>query len=78
MLNKLRPYLCWNSVAHQNAIGKQDENIQQGDDTRKLGAINLVSDSDVTYLPREQVCYQKLSLANRCYCYIFSEIILHY
>lgn len=60
MFNKLRPYLCWNSVAHQNAIGQQNDNIQEGDGTRDIGAVN--STSDETYLPRAQVYFQKLSL----------------
>jgi len=64
MFNKLRPYLCWNSVAHQNAIVKQDKHIHEGDGTLDVGAVNLTSDE--TYLPRAQVHFQMLSLAISC------------
>ena len=64
MFNKLKPFLCWNSVAHQNSIGKQNENIHEGEGTLDIGAVNLTSDE--CYLPRAQVRFQMLSLVISC------------
>ena len=51
-------------MAHQNSIGKQNENIHEGEGTLDIGAVNLTSDE--CYLPRAQVRFQMLSLAISC------------